>query len=67
MHIAPELIATHRGRQAGFDATVAGDIYALASVIYQTMFRQQLADADVLHMNPSEYCEWRGGGTPMCH
>ena len=55
MHIAPELIASHRGRSSGFDATVQGDIYAFACVIYQVLFRQQLVEAEALHQNPSNF------------
>ena len=53
MHIAPELLIERRNRSIAFTATHAGDIFALSCVIYETLFRLPLADAETLHERPS--------------
>ena len=53
MHIAPELITERRNKNVAFGATVPGDIFALSCIVYETLFRLPLADAETLHARPS--------------
>jgi hypothetical protein len=53
MHIAPELLAERRNRNIACSATPTGDIFALSCVIYETLFRLPLVDAETLHERPS--------------